>query len=219
MGRGKKVTGVRWDRQPFGKKSDREIAKRLGLNHETVRRKRIELGIPAYSGGTSPVRQSSRLKNTANISSKRRSKIDHIDWDAQPLGDKADRQIAIALGISPGTVRRARVGRGIPPSPRYIKHRQKGIDWDAQPLGEMPDPELAGKLNVSPNTVRAARESRGIPNAAPRKNVRWDGEPLGKVPDALLALMLDVSVGSVTQARIKRGIPRFTSSRGKWIDD
>lgn len=82
----KRLPQVDWDSQPYGQMSDGEIANRLGVCREVVRRARVSRGIQSTV----------------------------IDWDAQPLGKVPDRAIAFHLGVNPSTVHEARVHRNIP---------------------------------------------------------------------------------------------------------
>lgn len=83
-----------------------------------------------------------------------------IDWDAQPLGDVTDREIAERLGVTATAVTYARIKRGIP---AYAQRTSPlGIEWDAEPLGQEPDGTIAERLGVHVATVRYARTTRGI---------------------------------------------------------
>jgi len=123
-----------------------------------------------------------------------------VDWDAQPLGEVPDAELAKELGVSKSAVLKARQQRG---SKGTRPPRKKSeIDWDAQPLGEVFDSQLARELGVDAKTVQRARNKRGIK----RKYVDWDAQPLGEVSDSELALTLGVDRSSVSNARRNRGI-------------
>lgn len=72
---------INWSQQPFGLKSDTEIARDLGSDQGTVSRWRRKLGHPT---------------------------IYHTDWSLIPLGKEPDHVIAFRLGISRAKVQRAR---------------------------------------------------------------------------------------------------------------
>ncbi len=91
------------------------------------------------------------------------------DWDIQPLGRVSDTDIARALGLSPATVRSARMARGIAACPSACFGRKAGVDWDAQPLGIETDAAIARRIGVSEAAARNARVKRGI-QPAPRPN-------------------------------------------------
>jgi len=133
-----------------------------------------------------------------------------VDWDAQPLGDVPDAELAEKLGVSKSAVLKARQQRGIkgtrPP------RKKSEIDWDAQPLGEVFDSQLARELGVDAKTVQRARNKRGIK----RKYVDWDVQPLGEVSDSELARKLGVDRSTVSSARRNRGIA--TNRQYKKID-
>lgn len=91
------------------------------------------------------------------MSSKRGPK--GIDWDAQPLGEKPDQEIADLLGCSRAAVSTARRKRGVPRCPAQGR---KGRAWDEIPLGEKPDPVIAKELGCTRAAVAWARKARGI---------------------------------------------------------
>jgi hypothetical protein len=128
---------VDWSGVPLGKKSDREIARDIGVSRGLVQRVRTDMGIPAF--GSRPP----------------------INWDAQPLGLMSDGKIAALLGVSDRTVQAQRQKRGIK---AWSRSR---IDWDRQPLGEKPDSWIADDLCVCKATVRNARVRLGIPAHKP----------------------------------------------------
>jgi len=84
-----------------------------------------------------------------------------INWDEQPLGNVNDSELARQLGVTPGSVRQARIRRGIPRA--TAPGRASAVDWDAVPLGERTDAAIARELGVSRSCVSGARKRRGIP--------------------------------------------------------
>jgi len=209
--------GIDWDNEPLGDVPDKALAAKHGVNTVTVIMVRKRRGIASYTerhGSPDP-----RRKQPAKKHGRPAMKI---DWDKQPLGKESDRQIAIKLGINAGTVRTARIKRGIAVAKKSVKYKKKGINWDKQPIGEVSDQELADKLGVKSNTVYAARRRRGIElqdSARKRAKIDWDNEPLGKEPDRLLALMLGCSVSAVYKARADRDIPPYRSKPQQWVND
>ena len=85
-----------------------------------------------------------------------------IDWDAQPLGELRDEELAEKLGVGLTTVAIQRRARSIPP----LRDR---IDWDAEPLGKVVDRELAEKHGVTRSAVQTQRKRRGIPAFTKRR--------------------------------------------------
>ncbi len=125
-----------------------------------------------------------------------------IDWDAQPLGEVLDRELADRLGVTNGSVALQRRKRGISSvfSKRYVH-----IDWDIQPLGELSDNALAEQLGVHYRIVKEEREKRRLTRFGSIE-IDWDVQPLGVESDAQIARCLGVSYGRVKSARQKRGI-------------
>lgn len=136
-----------------------------------------------------------------------------IDWDAQPLGQVPDVELAVQLGVSNNRVARERKKRGIAKARirRFYSAagRQRGsdIDWDAQPLGQVSDVTLARELEVSPYVVFRARKKRDVV----RHTINRTACGLGAVPDAILAQRLNVTVNAVSKERRRRGLPAARS--------
>jgi len=201
-----KPVNIDWSKQPIGKISDADLAEKIGVSQRTVSRYRNRLGITSF-------RQSSKTKSEAESRAEARA----IDWDAQPLGEVPDRQLARKLGVGYAVVRGRRTERKIPICKTVRHMKRKGIDWDSQPLGKKGDQEIADGLGCSSVSVCTARKRRGIP--AFKSYTDWDQEPLGKVTDKLLAIMLDVNIASVRSARESRGIRELrTKPKTQWVD-
>lgn len=181
---------------------------------------------PAPSPETSPEGAAAVVEPVKIVAETQRSKPgpkSRIDWDAETrLGKMGDAELAKVLGVTPNSVRMARVARGIAYEPDRTGNRQgpKSIDWDNEPrLGKMTDKALAEILGVNPSAVHQARAKRGIPAHVPRPGtgarppsapagIDWNAETrLGQVRDSELARELGVSPGAVHQARQARGIP------------
>lgn len=137
----------------------------------------------------------------------------YIDWDAEPLGEIPDTELARELGVRPGAVLEARQKRGIAAVPPRAR---SGVDWDAEPLGQVSDAELARELGVHKSSVAAQRRKRGIPPAPPPEGIDWDAQPLGEITDAEIARQLGVVPQTVQEQRQKRGIPGARRSRIDW---
>ena len=166
---------INWTRQRLGERTDREIAERLGVSVELVRRERKRRGILACNADQMEWALS-------------------IDWDEEPLGEMSDVDLARRLEVSPRTVRRQRAARGIA--------MYQAIDWDAQPLGETRDEELAEKLGVGLTTVAIQRRARSIPPL--RDRIDRDAEPLGKVVGRELAEKHGVRWCTKTRPEVER---------------
>jgi transcriptional regulator with XRE-family HTH domain len=160
---------------------------------------------------------------------KRRRK--NIDWDAQPLGEIPDTEIARDLDVKVAQVWRARKRRGIPAvdrskwrtqvigvntrSPNEVasilgdevpRHPNGRVDWDRVPLGKVPDRAIARWSGACTHTVGAQRRKRNILRGH-QGRINWSEEPLGEIPDTAIAAKVGVSVTSVAHARKARGIP------------
>lgn len=159
---------IRWDRQPLGKISDRQIAKKLGVEPGIVRHQRMRLGIP--------IAESSRFALTKGI-----------DWDNEGrLGKMCDTHLGKELGVTGAAVRKARQRRDIPlfggyrrprkstPVKKKRRHRSPiGVNWDKEPLGKMPDTSIAILLDCASQSVFKARQDRGIPAYRKKRGVTW----------------------------------------------
>lgn len=89
---GPSIAKVDWERvAELGKEPDAVTAARYGVTVPTVCIARSRLQIPPYKPPS------------------------EIDWDAQPLGEKSDQELADELGVGRAQVLRARAARGIPP--------------------------------------------------------------------------------------------------------
>jgi len=98
-----------------------------------------------------------------------------INWDAQPLGQVNDRQLANQLGVGHWVVRYHRQQRRISPVAKASYTTPTLTDWDAQPLGQVPDDVIAGRLGCSISNVARQRNRRGIPPVGSRTGgARWD---------------------------------------------
>jgi hypothetical protein len=144
----------------------------------------------------------------------------NIDWNAQPLGQLFDSDLARTLGVCTATVARERNQRSIPP---WVKTRAV-MFWDAQPLGKIADTVLARKLGMATSTVQRQRDQRGIPPLFPiaarafhshgkSAQVDWDSQPLGKVSDGVIARRLGVAATSVWRARQRRNIAAWNDAK------
>lgn len=105
--------GIKWDEQPLGQMSDKDLAERLFVSKEAVRVARVSRGIPSCI-----------------------NKSKNIDWAGQPLGLVPDAEIAKKIGVSISSVRSARATRSIPNYGEYfhimsdirLKKLEKGVD-------------------------------------------------------------------------------------------
>lgn len=105
--------GIKWDEQPLGQMSDKDLAKRLQVSPEAVRMARVSRGIQSCV-----------------------NKSKYIDWSTQPLGLMPDAEIAKKIGVTISSVRSARATRSIPNYGEYfhimsdfrLKKLEKGVD-------------------------------------------------------------------------------------------
>ncbi len=108
-----------------------------------------------------------------------------INWDAQPLGEVTDKQLAKKLGVTQPAVWYARTCRGIRPF------------------------RVGGEIErLQTRKERAAEHMAAIPVL----RRRWTKEQLamlGKCPDAQVGIEVGVSTSSVFQKRKSLGIPAY----------
>ena len=223
---------INWDAVALGARSDAQIARELGVDHNAVAYQRKKRQIPLYrrhSIDWSSVGLGERAdrviaaelgvsrfmvgkrRGELGIESKAGNRLG-IDWDAQPLGEMSDRELAFRLGVGASTVRTARRRRGIEPAGRRLP-AGKEVDWDAvEGLGQRPDREIAEALKVRVSRVGAARRKRQIEpfTGSNIRGINWDAQRLGQVPDVDLARRLGVTPSTVSAARLERGIGPYT---------
>jgi hypothetical protein len=148
------------------------------------------------------------------------------DWDAQPLGQIPDWELAEKLGCSRAIVGFYRNKRGIP-----IKRKKREADnvnpriwrvaWNEVCFWSKKDIEIARELGVSKERVRQMRCIYHVPPRPPhhhswtqeQHDARrkfspkvWDQQPLGKVSDGKIAQELGCCTSTVAQERRRRGI-------------
>lgn len=162
-----------------------------------------------------------------------RPKRPEPDWDALPLGEVSDRELALSIRVRRSRVREARVARGIPP----MRALPPGL-----PLGQMSDREIARRWDLARSTVTTARIRAGIPRwrppeptapaatkpaapAAPKPStaaervaraVRWGrGEALSAERVARAAGLPPYAVHAALREAADRGLVRSTA--GGWV--
>ncbi len=171
-----------------GKMSDREVARRFGICSNTVRRYRLNFGIPAYDPRSTeaPIGLLEKLAIESNY------------------------QLAKEFNIATSRVEALRTETGIQEPklqrPRFIP-LEVGIWTDSAiaMLGTMPDPELADRLGVSRTPVKKMRKKLGIAaykEPFPEITAEIAAE-FGKVSDSSLAKRLGVSASFIRRARMK----------------
>lgn len=219
----------------LGTVPDQVIAKQLGIQQTTVRRRRVRLGRDSWRvsaaaaiwtpgalvqlGKMTDARLASQLGiDVATVRQKRRSlgilrgaPRGHWMWTEEQvslLGTASDREVAMQVGCSVAQAWHARNKREIPlfrPAPL--------VDGVIQQLGVVPDAQLAQAVGISVSRVEAERRRRGIP---PAKAPRWfDGlvTGLGTQPDSRIAQQYSVSISTVAKLRKARDIPSDTKRR------
>lgn len=158
-----------------------------------------------------------------------RPKRPEPDWDALPLGEVSDRELALSIRVRRSRVREAREARGIPP----MRALPPGL-----PLGQMSDREIARRWDLPRSTVTTARIRAGIPRwrppepapkpptaAAPKlstaaervaRAVRWGrGEALSAERVARAAGLPPYAVHAALREAADRGLVRSTA--GGWV--
>lgn len=133
-----------------------------------------------------------------------------IDWDAQPLGEVSDSELARRHGVTQSVVTHARNRRHIPPY-------EPPDRWADVPLGEMLDKDLAELLGVNVKTLTGARQRRGI-KAYRARSSKADPQLARAIMDALpkirpdtipvrhLALMLFLGDHTRTLKQVAKGL-------------
>ncbi|HWM94150.1 MAG TPA: hypothetical protein VN493_25560 [Thermoanaerobaculia bacterium] len=176
----------------LGKRSDAEVAEKLGISKGTVAKKRTQLWIPA-----------SRLRRV-------------YEWTEELLallGKVSDRELARVSGFSVNSVRRKRSALGIRPGGRY------GAVVPTPALVELlheKSIDVKRRTGLSPTTIRLLRKKLGIER--PR---RWTPElvaRLGREPDRKIARELGIADSVVNKKRRRHGIPPFLAKR-RWTPE
>lgn len=132
----KKENRINWDKQPFGKIPDTEIAIKIGVTQEAVRYQRNKRGIPPAS----------------------RLKYYWYDIDKM-LGKIPDSEISKKTKIPYQTLVERRNKLGI----KSCVHHHKNIDWDNFKQWNISDTEIARMMGIDRSSVNNARRTRGIP--------------------------------------------------------
>lgn len=120
------------------------------------------------------------------------------EWDSQPLGRVADRDLARDLDLPVRDVTEARRLRNIASydsSPRKFSRAPAAAD--------LADPEPSSEEELLGPAPRSSRY------------VDWSQQPLGKKPDAQVAEDLGVDVQLVSYVRGTRGIPPYRGRFGR----
>lgn len=216
----------RWDRvaHRLGQEPDTSIAADLGCCAETVRLRRLALGLPTY--------EPPRWWDPQTVRGALAVGLFRFWAAAQGWGLLGAPRVAEAiagLGVLPdvavarllegvaehateSAVRKRRKALGIPSASR----RRHDALYACGDLGRLSDRVVASKVGVSHHIARRVREGLGIEPMAKRgtkpKGIAWDDQPLGQEPDARIAARLEVSPNTVLQARRVRGIPAFRRS-------
>jgi DNA-binding CsgD family transcriptional regulator len=174
----------------LGKRSDAEVAEKLGISKGTVAKTRTQLEIP---------------------SSRPRRRV--YQWTEELLallGKVTDRELARRSGFSVSSIQRKRYALGIRPGGRY------GAVVPNPALVELlheKSIEVRRRTGLSPTTIRVLRKKLGIER--PR---RWTPElvaRLGSEPDRKIARELGIAETSVHKKRRRHGIPPFQAKR-RW---
>jgi superfamily II DNA or RNA helicase len=176
---------IDWDSQPFGKISDLQLAKHLGVSTNAVGYQRRQRGIPKFSAQWPKY---------------------SIDWHAVPFDLMTNSDIVKMFGVDPARIYKGRklVCKEIRPhtNANYVLRHYSPLNYDKAHLGEMDDRLLAYLLRVRVEEIIHQRKARGIPEY----QLDFDKLPLGKAPDGVIALNHRLHKMTVAEARIERGI-------------
>lgn len=187
-----KDIAIDWDAQPFGRISDLQLAKHLGVSTTAVNHQRRKRGVDAFS--TQWPKYS-------------------IDWSAVLFDLMTSTDIVKAFGVD-----LARVHRGRALIDKAVKRRSNGsyvlrhyspLDYDRAHLGKIDDRLLAFCLKVRVEEIVRQRDVRGIPEY----QVDFEALPLGNAPDGVIALNNRLHKLTVAEARFERGIAPFRATK------
>jgi DNA-binding CsgD family transcriptional regulator len=150
---GDKRTLIEEHRRLLGVVMDLDVAPRLGVGVQTVRKVRRSLGIP-------PSRR--------RYSSAEKERMAGRVWELLLAGHHSGRQIALEVGCHEEFV--TRVAQEMPSTPRRRSPAEKVLTMKDQ-LGKRRDTDIARELGVSPGTVLRIRRELGIPATKRRGSV------------------------------------------------
>ena len=154
--------------------SDSQIAAKLGCSSQTVLRRRRKYGLPANSS-----HQNSRntIRHSAQPKSGRKQKINSDQAHSLYNEGLSDTKMALALGVSTGTVRNWRYRENLVSNAnryRQLESQRKTLEdetnvgWDQEQalelwLDGLNDYEIAEKLDIEPSVAEAWRIDLGLP--------------------------------------------------------
>lgn len=216
----------RWDRlaHRLGQEPDATIARDVPCCTETVRLRRMALGIPSFEPPrwwSAPSVRAAWAVGLFQFEALARGlglpPAPRVVQALAGLGRLSDAAVAgllegVAEHATESAVRKRRKAMGIPAASR----RRHDALFACGELGQLSDRVVAAKVGVSHHIARRVREGLGIEPMAKRgtkpKGIDWDAQPLGLEPDARIAARLEVAPNTVLQARRVRGIPAFQRS-------
>lgn len=184
----------------LGQISDAKLARRAGINPETVARERRRRGIGSFRPLRGP-----------------------IEWTPEMIsliGIESDGVVGRELGLSRTTIRRKRELLGIPPyAPPPSSAVESAIAWEPEDLallGTMPDRVVAKQLGISASSVMLKRQALKIPAfKPPTRPLKWTEEMLallGEVTDTQVANLYGISEAAVGAKRSRLGIPAVVAA-------
>lgn len=142
---------------------DEAVISRLTETLRNLPRPSVSRFAPRF--GSKPKDQPTPPAPRIKTGARRGPKPKLIDWDAQPLGQVSDAELAKRLGVGIQKVERERRAKKLKRYDPENSLRRLEIDWDviAPYLGKVPDDELAGKIGTTRQRVGEERKSRRIP--------------------------------------------------------
>jgi hypothetical protein len=184
----------------LGRISDDKLAKKAGVNANTVSGERRRRGISQFRPRRPAIRWTRRM--------------------IALLGSDADSSVAALLGLTRATVGRKRRELGIPSVLPPPHDKLRAFPWTAAQLrllGTMTDAEVARRIRVSAPVVHRQRVRMGIcAFKPPPPRIRWTRRmisALGKRSDAEVAERLRIGMGSVKKKRESLKIPPHFEKR------
>ena len=189
----------------LGTDTDRAVAEELAVHPDSVRYRRMVLGIPAFR---------------CELGRRRRRRV----W-SRPivglLGRVSDGEVARRLGVSRSAVARRRVLLGIPP----WRERAARVEWTEDKvalLGGRPDRDVAAQLGVSRSTVMRKRLALGIAPFERRKRAvaRSAAVPaLLRLPNSEAMRRGGIGEGALRRLRREYGIPAPRPQSWRWAPE
>ena len=203
----------------IGTMTDAKLSRLSGISHQTLRSRRVELGIPRY------IQQKTKYRPCFMLNGDGTGNIDVINEKypgiIDKLGFETDASIGRQYNISRERVRQFRemlfLGKAKSKSPieNLSEVDRKYLDDN---LGRIYDRELARQLGLCVSVVFNYRTSRNIPSVPKNRKrlVLTQQHRMGVDSDAVIARHLNVPTALVMRARNELGIQPNPKNNPRW---